>query len=52
MISAVQEVKEKTEKYIQTLKKLKNSAMKHLFTYGAVSFKDKYKVELKTIEIG
>ena len=52
VLSTVQNAQEKTENYINSLKELKKSAMKHLFTYGAVSFEDIDKVELKETEIG
>ncbi|MCX8193756.1 MAG: restriction endonuclease subunit S [Candidatus Pacearchaeota archaeon] len=52
VLSSVQNAKEKTERVINSLKELKKSTMKHLFTYGAVSFEDKDKVELKDTEIG
>jgi type I restriction enzyme S subunit len=52
ILSTVQTAQEKTENYINSLKELKKSAMKHLFTYGAVSFEDIDKVELKETEIG
>lgn len=52
VLSTVQDAQEKTDKYIDALKELKKSLMKHLFTYGAVSFEDADKVELKQTEIG
>jgi type I restriction enzyme S subunit len=52
VLSTVQNAQEKTENYINSLKELKKSTMKHLFTYGAVSFEDIDKVELKETEIG
>jgi type I restriction enzyme S subunit len=52
VLSTVQNAQEKTENFINSLKELKKSAMKHLFTYGAVSFEDIDKVELKETEIG
>ena len=52
VLSTVQNAQEKTENFINCLKELKKSAMKHLLTYGAVSFEDIDKVELKESEIG
>jgi type I restriction enzyme S subunit len=52
VLSTVQNAKEKTERLVTSLKELKKSTMKHLFTYGAVSFEDKDKVKLKETEIG
>ncbi len=52
VLSVVQKAEEKTDKYIQALRELKKSAMKHLFTYGAVPFEEADKVELKETEIG
>jgi type I restriction enzyme S subunit len=52
VLSTAQEAKEKTERAINSLKELKKAMMKHLFTYGAVSFEDKDKVKLKETEIG
>ncbi len=52
VLSTVQTAQEKTQNFINSLKELKKSAMKHLFTYGAVSFEDVDKVELKETEIG
>ena len=52
VLSTVQNAQEKTENFINSLKELKKSTMKHLFTYGAVSFEDIDKVELKETEIG
>ena len=52
VLSAIQEAKEKTEAVITATKELKKSMMKHLFTYGPVSPKEKDKVELKQTDIG
>ena len=52
VLSAIQEAKEKTEAVISATKELKKSMMKHLFTYGPVSPKEKDKVELKQTELG
>jgi type I restriction enzyme S subunit len=52
VLSVVQEAKEKTEQVISATRELKKSLMKHLFTYGAVSFEDAEKVNLKDTEIG
>jgi type I restriction enzyme S subunit len=52
VLSTVQDAQEKTERVINSLKELKKSMMKHLFTYGAVSFEDVDKVRLKETEIG
>lgn len=52
VLSTIQEAGEKTENVINSLKELKKSLMKHLFTYGAVSFEDAEKVKLKGTEIG
>ncbi len=41
-----------SEDLINSLNEFKRSAMKHLFTYGAVNFDDIDKVELKETEIG
>jgi type I restriction enzyme, S subunit len=52
VLSTIQEAKEKTQISINSLKELKKSTMKHLFTYGAVSFDDVEKIKLKNTEIG
>jgi len=52
VLSTVQTAQERTQNFINSLKELKKSAMKHLFTCGAVSFEDIDKVELKETEIG
>jgi len=52
VLSTSQEAKEKTEWTINSLRELKKAMMKHLFTYGAVSFEDRDKVKLKETDIG
>lgn len=52
VLSTIQNAQEKTDNFINSLKELKKSSMKHLFTYGAVSFDEADKVELKETEIG
>jgi len=52
VLSAIQTAKEKTEAVVNSLKELKKSMMKHLFTYGVVSLKDAKNVKLKETEIG
>jgi len=52
VLSIIQEAKEKTENVINSLKELKKSMMKHLFTYGPVSLEEAEKVKLKDTEIG
>lgn len=52
VLSTIQKAKEKTENVINSLKELKKSMMKHLFTYGPVSLEEAEKVKLKEIEIG
>jgi type I restriction enzyme S subunit len=52
VLSAVQEVKEKTEAVIKATRELKKSLMKHLFTYGPVPLEEVEKVPLKETEIG
>ncbi len=52
VLSAVQEVKEKTEAVIAATKALKKSMMKHIFTYGPVSPEETENVLLKETEIG
>ena len=52
VLSAVQEAKEKTQEVIDATKALKQSMMKHLFTYGPVSLKEAENVPLKETEIG
>lgn len=52
LLSTIQETGAKTENVINSLKELKKSLMRHLFTYGAVGLEDSEKVELKDTEIG
>lgn len=52
VLSKIQNAKEKTEAIINSLKELKKSLMKHLFTYGVVNLEDVAKVKLKETEIG
>jgi type I restriction enzyme S subunit len=52
VLSTIQETIEKSENLINALKELKNSTMKHLFTYGAVKINDIENVKLKETEIG
>lgn len=52
ILLTIQEAKEKTENVINSLKELKKSIMKHLFTYGPVSLEKAEKVKLKETEIG
>ncbi len=52
ILSTIQEAKEKTENVINSLKELKKSMMKHLFTYGPVPFKEAKNIKLKDTDIG
>jgi len=51
-LCSIQEAKEATEKVISSLKELKKSLMKHLFTYGPVPINQKSQVRLKDTEVG
>ena len=52
ILSAVHESFENSENNLQSLRELKRSLMKHLFTYGAVSLEETTNVKLKETEIG
>jgi type I restriction enzyme, S subunit len=52
VLSTLQDAQEKSDKTVSSLKELKRSLMKHLFTYGAVSLEDAIKIKLKETEIG
>jgi type I restriction enzyme S subunit len=52
VLSTIQNDIEKIENVINSLKEMKKSMMKHLFTYGPVSPKEIDKVKLKDTEIG
>lgn len=52
VLSTMQKAQQSAERVINSLKELKKSLMKHLFTFGAVSFMDVDKIKLKEIENG
>jgi type I restriction enzyme S subunit len=52
VLSTIQVAQEKSENVISSLKELKKSLMKHLFTYGAINLEDTESISLKDTEIG
>ena len=52
VLSAVKQTQEKTLRIINSLKELKKSTMKHLFTYGLVDLEDVNQIKLINTEIG
>ena len=52
VLDSVRETIEKTENVIKALKEFKKSLMEHLFTYGAVPYDERDRVELRQTEIG
>ena len=52
VLSTIRKAQEKEEELVASLRKLKKSLMKHLFTYGAMNLQDVAEVKLKETEIG
>jgi type I restriction enzyme, S subunit len=52
LLSTIQTSIEKTENVLSSLKNLKKSLIKHLFTYGAVGLGESYKVKLRETDSG
>ena len=52
VLDSVRETIEKTENVINALKEFKKSLMENLFTYGAVPYDERDRVELRQTEIG
>jgi type I restriction enzyme S subunit len=52
ILFTIQKARDKTDIVLNSLKELKKSLMKHLFTFGAVSLEDADKVKLRETDIG